>query len=477
MHSSDTGVFVHRVIDPKTCNSHSDRVRRIWTLPIFDPTVCYGIYRCRLRGFHAGVVILHLRFSGDPFTDRPEVLQSVSVFLLGLVLGFGLRTKEVAIAILVPVAGILWIYGRQNLSARKILTQVGLFILGIVLACATLILLNAIILHDPLWGFRASDFANWYTARTGFDPGLKPIQNKNFFTALVFSPSLFSLFLILLKYAIPKTQSEKQIYQILISFSLVFIAIYSLIPFQAYPRYLIPIYPILAILAAPFLAPLIQEKTIRILWFIVIIPIAAIISYAIDTLILQRLDQGIYQTEFVYGVFVLPIFIVGLSLVLLLVPARATGWRLVLTGLVLFSGSLIPFNQIFSSLESHNISEVVNQRFEIINEWAPDIQSYPNRLIFASNFVRNGRAPIGLTPDYTRIMLNIALDGNLPKESVTNDLPGFLQGDYSRYCYGILASSEYDSLGSQAKEQLAHSFSIRASKNKQQVYLTHPDCQ
>ncbi len=355
--------------------------------------------------------------------------------------------------------------------------QLGIFLLGFALACASLLILNTIILHDRLWRFRTSDFVNWYTARTGLDPGLKPIQNKNFFTALVYSPSIVSLLLIALTYALPKTKIEKQVYQILISFSLVFIAIYSLTPFQAYPRYLISIYPILAMLATPFLAIIIQGKTIRILWLIAIIPIAAIISYVIDTIILRRLDPGIYQTEFVYGVFVLPIFIVGLTLVLLLIPTRATGWRLVLTGLVLFSGSIIPFTQILSSLQAHTISRVVNQRFELINEWAPDIKAHPDRLTIASNFVRNRREPIGLTPDYTRIMLNIALDGNLPKDSVTNELSEFLQGDSSRYCFVALATKEYDAMYPAEKERLVHSFSDRLSENKQQVFLTHFDCQ
>lgn len=406
---------------------------------------------------------------------RPSFTRTALV-LLGLLFGLGLKTKEVAIILLIPVFGLAWMTRPASSNIRDILKIIGLFAAGVLTGVLAMIALNTIVLSRPMWGFTVQDLQAWFIARTGADPGLKPFYRQSYFTELSSTSSLCCILLIVMILLGSGHAVRTSVYRILSMTIVGFILFYILIPFQAYTRYLIPIYPLLAILAGPAIAELTDGSKIRLAILLMVSLPSILLVWFIMNLIYPGLDPYIFTSKYFYPSIILPVLICFAFLVWLVIPVRFKILRTSLIGLFLITTVMYPLADVYKIIANREPEQLVAERFRIIRQWKPDIHKYVDRQIFISERVDNPKGPLAITPDYARIMLNLALDARLPVGIVTTRIDVLLEDDMNRYCFGILPTREFDALTEQDHERLEVTFRLSQTSNQKLTYLNNPAC-
>lgn len=407
---------------------------------------------------------------------RPSFTRTALV-LMGILFGLGLKTKEVAVILLIPALGLVWINRPTTFIRRYMLRSAGLFLAGIAAGLVVMIVLNALVLGRPLWGFTPRDLAEWFTVRTGYDPGLKPYYRQSYLTELASTVSVCSLVLIGLILHRRDPATRIGVFRTLLAVIAGFILFYSFIPFQAYTRYLIPIYPLLAILAGPAAAEFAAGQT-RSLVFVLFISLpAAVLAWLVRTRIIPTLDPRVFTPEYVYTALILPILLCLFVLGVFVLPTRLPRLRTALLAAILMTAVFYPLVDISRNMAKRNPEKQVTQRFKIIRQWNPDVLNYSDRPIFVSERVNNPLGQMAISADYARIMLNLYFDVDLPVGIVTTRMEQFLQDDLSNYCYGLLPTREFDALPENDREKLTDVFDLSQNNSTLLTYLKNPACQ
>jgi hypothetical protein len=113
--------------------------------------------------------------------------------LLGLLYYFGFRTKEVVMCTFLLVIG-LGFAEDDKFEFKLLLKRLGYLAAGAAAGIAVFLVLNSIFLHDPLFGFRWSDYQAFLADYGGVEPGT---DLHNWFTAPLTGTSLALLIFLL----------------------------------------------------------------------------------------------------------------------------------------------------------------------------------------------------------------------------------------------------------------------------------------
>jgi hypothetical protein len=399
-----------------------------------------------------------------------------AIFILGLLLGLGLKTKEVALVLLIPITGLAWMNRPPAINIRYFLKVAGIAVLGVLTSLIVIISLNTVIIGRPLWGLTLYDFQTWFNARTGADPGLKPYYRLSYFTELSSTASLCCILLIGLMRIGQRQLLSTRVYRILGATILSFVLLYILIPFQAYTRYLIPKYQLLAILAGPAIVEFTEGSKSRLTILLLVSLPSALLVWLTKRLIHPALDPNIYTANYFYTVCVLPILICLTILVWMVIPEKFQNIRTTLVGLFFIAAILYPISDVYESVSTQEPEKLVSERFRILRLWDPDVRKFADRQLFISERIDNPQGPLAISADYARIMINLGLDANLSGNIVTTKMDLLVDDDLNRYCFGILPTEEFDSLSANNRLKIERVFKLSQNKNHVLTYLTNPAC-
>ena len=339
------------------------------------------------------------------------------VILLGAIFLWAFKTKEFSVILLltVPVFGL---NSTNEFKWKKALIEVGYFALGVLAGSAVFILVNAVVLGDPLFGFRISDWIQFRATMASFT-SIRP-DPESYLKELMWPLYFFSFTLYLLSYA--KRQSkisiqEKVIWIIPIVYLIMMVVLMVKSGWQTDERYLYPIIGLIAAFAPQYFKFALPEgkKGITVYFIGLLIGGAALF---IIRFLLYRISAalGMTITQLVMH-YAIDLFFLALLLAMFAVPEKSpliSLFFIVLIGLNLFFSLSMNLK---AALRQDNLSDV-NNRFAPLALSENTLDLCPEATIEISTGLLD-EMDIHPDPYEAAGMINIFMDARLPIESFT----------------------------------------------------------
>ncbi len=402
----------------------------------------------------SAILFFYLLSAGDGF--RNPFLIGVIGFLIFL----ASRSKETAFMIAYIILGFGFLEG-DDFHFRDLAKRLPALFIGFACGMLFFILLNSLIVHDPLWGFRPSDINQYFTAvenhaRWG------DVSN-NYFNNVIFISLLFPFFL----YLITGVQSlEKSVSikfrlpwfypLILIVFFTVLMIFSSGYKIQVIDRLFFPAIPVICIFGSQVLDFRILVSRKDWIWMVVAILLAGMVFGFLITIF--KISQSItnYSLEVLIPNILLPILIsIFLICFLWKNPDRIA--RLVLPVICVTVFILSSFYQNF---QSFFIQQPVKQRMEQIfypfSVFANRIHYDPGMKFFVSSTINKEQQMLLRRNDEVRSIFNVyfhqnaSLDnfitqiGYSPAKQILQYEDPIPEVEKMDYDYALITSSDWE---------------------------------
>jgi hypothetical protein len=367
------------------------------------------------------------------------------IILLGAIFFWAFKTKEFAVILLLtlPVLG----FDEDNaFSWKKVLASLGYFLLGVLAAAAAFILVNTIVLGDPLFGIKLSDWIQ-FRATIASISSIRP-DPESYLQELIWPVYFLSFTLYLLSFA--KLQSklsirEKVIWLMPLVYLVMMILLMVKSGWRVDGRYLYPVVGLIATLATQFFKfNLPHGKKATIIYFIELLVGVAIIFLVRFLLYRISASLGMTITDLVMN-YAVDLFFLALLLAALTTPERTS-----LTSILMIV--LIGLN-VFFSLSMNlkgalrgDIRNRVNNRFAALALPRDILDLCPETSVEISSGLLDEMS-IHPDPYEAAGVINVFLDTRLPIESfsfMAEDEPIEISLSQASADYLMMTSGEWD---------------------------------
>ncbi|MBN2388461.1 MAG: hypothetical protein JXB85_15700 [Anaerolineales bacterium] len=436
-----------------------------------------------LHGVLAILILLSIdvfaEWTGIPFVDLTTMLMVMLILMVtllsvhrqnlspGLLLVLGalcylaLRTKETSVWALVVLPGLG--FTRQDGFRWKLFWKnLGLLALGGGIGVVVLGLLNAIIVRDPLWGLRPSEILAYQqvyfpvTAERAFEPG-----SGNWYSGFLFASLLvpFLLYLVSGIKTLPDQPVPNRLLWLVPLAGVLFLVATVNNKFGFQNRFLIPVYPVIALLGVQCLD--LELPATRRGWLTLVGVLGAGVVLPVG--IRFGIRPLVYASGLDFGQWLEIIFqpvLITLLLAALFLSRRTTSWALLA---VIFSLAGLLVSPLLANARAMLVEQPIHAltqfdyypfiRFADQIAYAPGMRVYVSSGIPALTDHQGDQTASMLAADRNELasMFNIYFDTRAPAESFFLSGPGadpaaeILGG---RYDYILLTAVEWQAISS-----------------------------
>ena len=369
------------------------------------------------------------------------------IILLGAVFFWAFKAKEFAVILLLTLP-VLGFDSSNAFSWRKALTGLGYFALGVLAGSAVFILVNAIVLDDPLFGFRISDWVQFGATLASFT-SIKP-DPESYLQKLIWPVYFLSFTLYLLSFA--KRQSKLSIREKVIwLMPLVYLVMMTLLMIRSGwrtdERYLYPAIGLVVALAPQFFDFKLPNGKKETLIYLVGVIVGVAVIFIVRFLLAQAsVLLGMTLSEIVLN-YAIDLFFLALLIAMLTIPEKTplvSVLMVVLIGLnVFFSLSM----NLKAALRRDNWNDV-NNRFAALVVPQGTLNLCPETTIEISPEMLEW---MNIHPDPYEAagMLNIFYDTRLPIGAfsfIAEDEPSEDTLQRSSVDYVLMTINEWDNI-------------------------------
>lgn len=367
------------------------------------------------------------------------------IILLGAIFFWAFKAKEFAV-ILLLILPVLGFDSENSFNWKKALTGLGYFALGVLAGSAVFILVNTIVLGDPLFGIKLSDWIQFRTTIASFT-SIQP-DPESYLQALIWPVYFLSFTLYLLSFA--KRQSklslrEKIIWLMPLVYLVMMILLMVKSGWRTDGRYLYPVIGLIAVLATQYFEfKLPNGKRATIIYIIELL--AGIVIIFLVRFLLYRISAvlGITISDLVMN-YAVDLFFLILLLTMLTIQEKTplvSILMIVLIGLnVFFSLSM----NLKAALRG-DMRNRVNNRFAALALPRDVLDLCPQTTIEISSGLLDEMS-IHPDPYEAAGVINIFLDARLPIESfsfMAEDEPIEISLSKASADYLMMTSREWD---------------------------------
>ncbi|MBG0787234.1 MAG: hypothetical protein H0S79_19245 [Anaerolineaceae bacterium] len=337
------------------------------------------------------------------------------ILLLGAIFFWSFKTKEFSVILLLtlPVFGFA---SEKTFNWKKLFIRWGFFVLGVLAGSAIFILVNAIVIGDPLFGFRFSDWVQFKATLDSFTT-IKP-DPESYLHTLIWPVYFLSFTLYLLSFAKLHAKlsiREKAIWLIPLVYLIMMILLMVRSGWRTDERYLYPVIGLIAALAPQYFEFKLPETKKATILYAVGLLIGGAFIFLVRFL-LYRISASLGMTiSALVTNYAIDIFFLILIVAMLVIPEKTplvSLFLIILIGLNLFFSLSMNLK---AALKQDNFSEV-NNRFASFASLQGTLDLCPEATIEISSGLLD---VMDIHPDPYEAagVINIFLDVRLPIEA------------------------------------------------------------
>lgn len=379
-----------------------------WGLPkiLSHPGVTYAEFTC-LFFIILGVVIYLL------WLHNKEMGIDWLLLILGVVLFWAFKSKETGAALVVLVPGLLC-FPKGEFRWQVVIHRLAVLGAGVLAGLALIILLDTFSLHNPFFSIRPASWVAWLTFNQG---AMYPVSATNYFSYLATTPLLTCALLALFGFfALENNGGFKPGERMLWLLPLGILFLLTLVPFNDYDRYLIPLSPVLAVLAGAFFLSLEEDHKKESLFFWLVAALALGLTLLNPEVhLLPRLGAH-YTVQTVSTTFLVPMA----ALVLIAAWVLIRRPEKVIPALILFSIAFIPLAspiaQSVQTMTSGAVRDAFWVRFDPFIQFQDQIEPTADMTMFVSTDINAREGTAGRDADSMSWMMNLYFRTNTQPE-------------------------------------------------------------
>jgi hypothetical protein len=413
------------------------------------------------------------------FVPRSTKCLRLLFALLGFLFYLAIRTKETGLPFAVLILGLGWYQGDQY-NLKLLIKEFKWVLAGIAAGVILMITLDYLFLGDALFAFRLQNVKEYLKFNLF---SLVEAENYNLFFMHIDKLDMYNIFLLFFVSGFllwdKQSKYEKTLYLVPL-FTVVFL-IFSLLrgPGIIQSRYLIPVLPLLCILASmPFKLERQEKPGRRTLALIIFLLTAVLIYYSLDFVIafsekyyIHKWYEGNY-----YFVFIHPIALCILLGILFFIR-KFNSISIIVPLLCLVFISFPSLQDNFSHLNDKWAAGETHRHFYPFIVYSEDIQHTPEMVMGISDNLPGEDTSIPAfsmlddNPSTVSKMFNVFFQENSTPEQFIRAGIGDLIGRIDTYTYVILTYEDWNRLSPDVIETIERTHTIKGGEEKFGVIL------
>jgi hypothetical protein len=387
--------------------------------------------------------------------------------MFGFILFLAINSKEVGIILLELLIG-LGFQATNKFDIKSWGIRLLWVFFGAFSGLVFFIVIDKYFIGDLWFHLRFTNWKIWFFFNTSQIDTRSSLNYFSFISSTMLLPVMILAYLNFFSLNSRDRNTRRYVFVGLLPLTLLLIN--TVLKFQTFDRYIIPIYPILAVLAAQTFKMMNNDKSqiiqLGLATFLILILIYLVQNYWIQ----PKLFSNGFSLDMYYRSILIPIVSIGILTITILTSRRYSIYILALI-ILLITSLVIPLHTNFVSWQLRSTQIQSYSRFEPFIEVIDKINIHQTTKIYISPNIYSLHSVLSRDINSTQWMINLFFRSNIPLENLGYEQFNSKKFVSLNYNYGFLEKQDWRNLRQEEKQYLLSQYDVIRLKDNYVLVL------